>query len=445
MKLKEMLKRAKQEKQERLRTLQKQVTDNTVRSEELDSVKEEVEQLKTDLQDLEDEIAKIEDDEGGSDDGSGAASDDETNDGEEDDEERDDDDESNDEGRGATLSAEQRDAILGSINTGLNVRAKRSVKQLEKQIRSAFANFVVGNITEVQARSLGIEAGNGSVTVPDFLSREIISYSQVENFLRRLGTGVSTSENIKYPVLVKKAKAQGHKKERASNDPIPETDVEFDEIELEPTEFDALATVTKKLLKRTGLPVETIVMDELKKAYTRKEIQYMVHGDETDNVNDGALSKKAVVFVPEATETNLYDQLVSMKNTPLKVVRKKSRWVINTAALSLIEKMKTDDGFPLLKPLTQAQDGCDYKLLGHLVEEEDEITPEGKEDTPIFYFGDFSTFYIQDVTGSLELEVLRELFTGTNRVGFKLYSLLDAQLIYSPFEPSVFKFEVTAP
>ncbi|MEB8658813.1 phage major capsid protein, partial [Bacillus cereus] len=54
------------------------------------------------------------------------------------------------------------------------------------------------------------------------------------------------------------------------------------------------------------------------------------------------------------------------------------------------------------------------------------------------------SFKIQDVTGSLELEVLRELFTNTNRVGFKLYSLLDAQLIYSPFEPTVYRYEVKA-
>ena len=44
---------------------------------------------------------------------------------------------------------------------------------------------------------------------------------------------------------------------------MPETDIEFDEIELSPTEFDALAN--EKLLARTGLPIEQIVMDELKK------------------------------------------------------------------------------------------------------------------------------------------------------------------------------------
>ncbi|MED2716474.1 phage major capsid protein, partial [Bacillus thuringiensis] len=61
-------------------------------------------------------------------------------------------------------------------------------------------------------------------------------------------------------------------------------------------------------------------------------------------------------------------------------------------------------------------------------------------DTPVFYFGDFSKFYIQDVIGSLEVQKLVELFSRTNRVGFRIWNLLDAQLIHSPFEVPVYKY-----
>ena len=47
----------------------------------------------------------------------------------------------------------------------------------------------------------------------------------------------------------------------------------------------------------------------------------MVNGDEANNINDGALAKKAVEF--KTDEKNLYDALVKMKNTPVKEVRKK--------------------------------------------------------------------------------------------------------------------------
>lgn len=416
----------------RLEELRDLVKKGEIREEDLESIESEITELTEELQEVENELANSEGEER-EDDGQ----DEETD-------ENEDKEEKEDEERGG-LTPEQRAAILGEIGKGLSTRGHKSTKNKEKEIRSAFANYIVGNIDETEARALGLVSGNGAVTVPDFMSKEIITYAQEENFLRRLGTYVPTKENVKYPVLVKKADAQGHKLERG--DEMPETDIEFDEIELEPTEFDALATVTKKLLARTGLPIEEIVMDELKKAYVRKETQYMVHGDETDNVNDGALSKKAVEFTPSGavdltSGQSLYDALVEMKNTPVKEVRKKARWVLNTAALTAIEKMKTDDGFPLLRPLDQAEGGIKYTLLGYPVEDEDAIDTDDPS-VPVFYFGDFKKFYIQDVLNSLEVQKLVELFSRTNRVGFRIWNLLDAQLIYSPFEPPIYKYEIT--
>ncbi|PFR11218.1 phage major capsid protein [Bacillus anthracis] len=428
MNLKEILKASQKRNKARLAELQGKVEKGEVRSEELAAVKAEVEALTEEAKTLADELAKLEEEEK-----------------EEDPDKKKDEDPEKKEDPAAKenpdtkteLSEEQRSAISASIATALSTKGHKSTKNKEKETRSAFANYIVGNIDETEARALGLVTGNGSVTIPDFLSKEIITYAQEENFLRRLGTGVKTKENIKYPVLVKKAEAQGHKNERTNNE-IPETDIEFDEIELSPTEFDALATVTKKLLARTGLPIEQIVMDELKKAYVRKETQYMVNGDEANNINDGALAKKAVEF--KTDEKNLYDALVKMKNTPVKEVRKKARWVLNTAALTKIETLKTDDGFPLLRPFNQAEGGIGYTLLGFPVEEEDAIDIAGEPDTPVFYFGDFSKFYIQDVIGSLEVQKLVELFSRTNRVGFRIWNLLDAQLIHSPFENPVYKY-----
>ncbi|MEK4671853.1 MULTISPECIES: phage major capsid protein [Bacillus] len=428
MNLKEILNASQARNKARLAELQGKVEKNEVRSEELAAVKAEVEALTEEAKTLADELAKLEADEK-----------------EEDPDKKKDDNPDKKEDPAAKenpnekteLSEEQRSAISVSIAAALSTKGHTSTQNKEMETRSAFANYIVGNIDETEARALGLVMGNGSVTIPDFLSKEIITYAQEENFLRRLGTGVKTKENIKYPVLVKKAEAQGHKNERSNNE-MPETDIEFDEIELSPREFDALATVTKKLLARTGLPIEQIVMDELKKAYVRKETQYMVNGDEANNINDGALAKKAVAF--KTDEKNLYDALVKMKNTPVKEIRKKARWVLNTAALTKIETMKTDDGFPLLRPFNQAEGGIGYTLLGFPVEEEDAIDIPDSPDTPVFYFGDFSKFYIQDVIGSLEVQKLVELFSRTNRVGFRIWNLLDAQLIHSPFEVPVYKY-----
>ncbi|ANY29971.1 TPA: phage major capsid protein [Bacillus mobilis] len=446
---KQLLLALKKRNKERLTELRTKIESPELRAEDLTAIQEEIDEINKQLQDVADELANLEDD-GEGDEG----------------------DEEGDEGSGDTgaegsgeggegrngnpeggeqrsgLTPEQRQAAMSAIATGLSTRGHKTTKKKEKEIRSAFANFVVGRISEAEARSLGIEAGNGSVTIPEVIASEIITYAQEENLLRKYGTVVRTAGDVKYPVLVKKADANVRKKERGASDEITETAIEFDEILLSPAEFDALATVTKKLLKMTGAPIEQIVVDELKKAYVRKETNYMFNGDDKDNENPGALAKKAVkYFESEAIDINtagysqkVLQQLVKLKGQPVTEVLKKSMWIVNRAGLTLLEGMTDTTGRPLLHT---AVDGVGYKLLGHNLDFTD--AADGTDPTkPVFYFGDFKAFHIQDVIGAMELQKLIEKFSGTNKVGFQIYNLLDGQLVYSPFEPAVYRYEVGA-
>ncbi|MFI8710259.1 phage major capsid protein [Bacillus sp. NPDC077411] len=434
----------------RLTELRGQLENNEVRAEDLATVQQEVQELTDQLQEIADTLANMNEggDGSGEGDGSGDSSTGEGDTGTGNGEGRsgDEGDEGGEGRRSSGLSAEQRNAVMTQIATGLSTRSHKSTKTKEKEIRSAFANFVVGKITEAEARSLGIEAGNGSVTIPEVIASEIITYAQEENLLRKYGTVVKTAGNVKYPVLVKKADANVRKKERGANDEIVETGIEFDEILLSPAEFDALATVTKKLLKMTGAPIEQIVIDELKKAYVRKETNYMFNGNDTGNENPGALAKKAVKYYEsEVIDINaagysqkLYQQLVKLKGQPVTEVLKKSMWIVNRAALTVLEGMTDTTGKPLLY---EAPNGVGYKLLGHNLDFTD--AANGNDPTkPVFYFGDIKAFHIQDVIGAMELQKLLEKFSGLNKVGFQIYNLLDGQLIYSPFEPAVYRYEI---
>ncbi|WP_270607470.1 phage major capsid protein [Enterococcus thailandicus] len=454
---KKLLEQMKARREQRLAELRGKIESGELREADLEAVKNEIDAVVDELNGIKNELS--EDD--GSDEGSGtdegtSGSDDSTGsdesrsgEGDNGGEGANDDENDNPENRAGMVTQEQRDGLLGSIKNGLEARTKMSKRQKEQQIRKAFANFVIGKISESEARSLGIEVGNGSVTVPEVIASEVITYAQEENLLRKYGVVKRTAGDVKYPFLVKKATANVSKKERTTD--VPETDIEFDEITLDPAEFDALATVTKKLLKMSGVPVEDIVVEELKKAYVRKETNYMFNGDDTGNENPGALSKKAVKFTPtvsvDLTATDagqkLYDALIEMKNTPVSEVMKKGRFIINRAALTAVEKMKTADGFPLLRPFTQAEGGIGHTLVGYPVDWTDAADKKGEPDTPVVYFGDFSAFKIQEVIGALEIQRLVEKFSGKNQVGFQIYNLLDGQLIYSPFEPAVYRYEIT--
>lgn len=341
---------------------------------------------------------------------------------------------------------ENRQAAMNGIAAALSTRGHKSAGARALEQRKAFAQYVVGQITEAEARSLGITTGNGGVVVPEVVASEVITYAQEENLLRKYGSIHRTVGDVKYPVLVTKASANVTKTERTAD--MDETTIEFDEILLAPAEFDALATVTKKLIKMSGVNVEDIVIEELKKAYVRKETSYMFKGADVGNTNPGSLYNKAVAFEASFTidyeaagwSQVLYAALVRMKNTPTTSVLKKSMWIVNRAALTKLESMTDTTGRPLLH--VDATDGVTYKLLGHKLDFTDDADGATSV-TPHFYFGDPKSFHIQEVIGSLEIQRLVEKYAAQNKIGFQIYNLLDGQLIYSALEPTVYKFAAT--
>src|SRR5690606_18182516 len=203
----------------RLAELRNKLQNNEVREEELEVIESEVNELTEELQEVEDALANLEAGGEGEErnEGGTTANDDGKKDDEDDDEEDDDEEKEDDDGnRGKRFDLEKRNKILTVIGEGLSTRGHKSTKNKEKEIRKAFANFVIGRISEAEARALGIEAGNGGVVVPEVIASEVITYAQEENLLRKYGTVKRTKGNVKYPVLVKKANANVNKKERAS-------------------------------------------------------------------------------------------------------------------------------------------------------------------------------------------------------------------------------------
>lgn len=449
---KELLLTLQKRNKERLGELRTKAEDPELRAADLPAIQTEIEEISKQLQDVADQLAEGEDGAG-----DGSEGDTGTGDGGDGSEGR-----SGDEGEGNEdpenrfklpgVTPENRAAIQNAIASGLNTRGHVSTAKKELEKRSAFAKFVVGHISESEARAAGVETNNGSVLIPEIVSKEIITYSQEENLLRKYGTTVKTRGNVKYPVLVKKAVANALRQERhIVPNAIPETDIEFDEVYLSPVEFDALATISKKLINMAdpGYKVEDIVIEELKKAYVRKETDYMFNGNDAKALNPGSLSKKAVAYYESLTvdltksglENTLYKELVKMKGQVTTEVRKKAMWIINGSALTVLEGLLDGQGRPLL--YDTGRDEISYKLLGHKVDFTD--AADGTDPTkPIFYFGDFKTFHIQDVIGALQIQKLVEKFSDTNRIGFQIYNLLDGQLIYSPFEASVYRYEVGA-
>jgi len=107
----------------------------------------------------------------------------------------------------------------------------------------------------------------------------------------------------------------------------------------------------------------------------------------------------------------------------------------------LAETITLPNGQAALKTLENSEAGVKYTFFGYPLHCVDAVkgTIEG---STVFYFGDMSSFVIQDNSTGLEIEISKEMYAHLNEVGYKLYNLLDGKLIYSDFEPTVYRYEI---
>ena len=200
----------------------------------------------------------------------------------------------------------------------------------------------------------------------------------------------------------------------------------------------------------TGYSDEEALSLGVYKTYTEENLRYSQNAplNMYDEVNTKC-NLPAQIDI-EATEGMEYEFLCVTKgggSANKTYLYQETKAILNPGTLVpfLVEKMKTSDGFPLLRPMTQAEGGIGNTLVGYPMEFTDAADKKGTPDVPVLYFGDYSSFHIQDVIGAMQIQKLVEKFSGTNRIGFQIYNLLDGQLIYSPFEPTVYKFEIVTP
>lgn len=316
----------------------------------------------------------------------------------------------------------------------------KTLNKQQKEIRSAFTNFLLGKIDEMEARSLGVVINNGKTTIPKVVADEIIGYVQQENLLRKYGNVVKVDGNYVFPVLTNDTdiKVSTDTTERSDNE------IEINHFGLtgevmDPVEFDSISVIKKKLLKLSNISLSDLVIEVMKKEYLKKEIDYMFNGNNIKAENSGSLLNKAKEVIP--TKTIPVDIIKELKNTPTTSVMNKARWIVNKEALKYVEDLKLPNGEAALKTIERTDGGVSYMLLGFPLDCTDVIKSK-VDDKAVFYFGDFSSFNIQENSNGLEVEVLNETYAQLNEVGFKIHNLLDGKLIYSDLEPTVYRMEV---
>ncbi|WP_237648696.1 phage major capsid protein [Sediminibacillus terrae] len=363
----------------------------------------------------------------------------------------------------------------------------------QTEIRTAFANYVAGKISTREAQSFGISLSNdGKALIPKVVADEIVGYVEQENLLRKYGKVVEVEGNLQYPVLTEDTDIKVDAHTGVRNEEIEVNSIGLTAELLTPVEFDSLSRVKRKLLMSGKVSLADLIIDLMKREYLKKEIDYMFNGNNEKAINTGSLLNKAKVFTP--TQTDPVKIIKELKNTPTSNVINKARWIVNKPAIKYVEDLILPNGEAALKTLDRVDGGVSYMLLGFpldftdavkgdtqikaqesvenaeaelaaaqealnleptnqdlidaVTEAETKLTAaqetlnDENENTAVFYFGDFSSFKIQEDPDGLEIQTINSLYAHLNEVGFKLYNLVDGKLIYSQIEPTIYRLEV---
>ncbi|MBC6165735.1 phage major capsid protein [Listeria booriae] len=305
-------------------------------------------------------------------------------------------------------------------------------------IRSAFGNFIVGRITESEARNAGLSIKGSKVFVPREIAKEVKGYAESNNLLRKYGQVVRVTGDLSYPVITETLRVDVSSSEREKN-AIEISSLGFDAVLLRPVEFDALVSVKKKLLKTSAISIPDLVIQELSKSYTRREIDYMYNGTNDEAINSGSLFNKAKVYSPVEVEPEKI--ILGLRDMLSSRVANRARWIVNKRALNYVEGLTLPSGKPMLTTIDREDSGVSYNLLGFPLDCTDDAIG-ANEKKAVFYFGDFHSFVIQEAMDGMEIQCGTEQFALFNEVGFHLYNLLDGKLVYSELEPTIYRLEI---
>ncbi|EMF0057835.1 MAG: phage major capsid protein [Enterococcus hirae] len=310
----------------------------------------------------------------------------------------------------------------------------------KNQMRKSLLNVLTGSDTETERRSFNFST-TGGVLVPKEVYEEFVGKEETDNLLRKYGTIVEGKGKVEVPIVTNDVEAIAHSEEYGESETIVVNSLGLTAEYLSPIEFDCEASMKKQLLKQNENNKE-LLFTMLKNAYKKKEKDYMYNGLDPKAQNTGSLYHRAEEI--ETTETEPIRIIKEIRNAASSTVRNKARWIINTKALNYVEDLILENGEPALKTVPIADEtagGAKYLLLGFPCDVTDDIKAE-KENTALFYFGDFSSFFIYEDENKFEINGRIEEYTLRNEVGFKLFHLIDGKLIYSEKETTIFKLEI---
>lgn len=287
------------------------------------------------------------------------------------------------------------------------------------------------NRGSIEQRALG----DGSVPLPTSFIHQLYTYLVDTSSIRQAGATVistTTGESI----LVPKATAEGAASWVAEAAPLPTGDPTITSASLGSHKVGKLIYVSKELATDTGFDLVGYLAQSSGRNIGIKTNAAYVSGTGTTQPNGflaasnvgitGTAGAGGLVGLPTATGGDVeFDWFVDLYHSIIPQYRPRAAWMMNDATIKYARKLKDTLGRYLWEPSLQA--GVADTILGKPVYANPAMPLFGANNTPIA-FGDFSAYYIRDVT-PLRFERSDEYAFGTDQISFRALMRTDGVLV----------------
>ena len=263
---------------------------------------------------------------------------------------------------------------------------------------------------------------DGGYLVPTEFERQIIQALEEENVIRKLAKVITTTSERKIPIATGHSVAQW----TAENAAYQESNPTFGQKQIDAYKLTDLCRVSVELLQDSEFDIEAYLRAEFARAFGIAEEEAFCVGTGTNQPTGIFTENGGTVGVTAAANNAItVDELISLVYALKTPYRRNAKFLMHDSTVSLIRKLKDQNGAYLWQPSVQANEPD--KLLGYELYTSPYV-PTVAAGALAIAFGDFKNYWIGDRAGRT-VQRLNELYATNGQIGYVSTERVDGKVI----------------
>ena len=281
----------------------------------------------------------------------------------------------------------------------------------------------------VRALSKGTNSAGGYTVPIDFASeieRKLKFYCPVRNFVRTFAT--DSGEDLQWPVVDDTGSVAAIVSEAGAVGTA--TDPTFSQITFKAWKYASpIVKVAVELLQDSAVDIEALLADLFGERMGRGQEAHFVAGDGTTQPQ-GLATGAGVATQLASGNAITFAKLKTLEHSVDLAYRQGASWLMHDATLSAIEQLVDSQNRPLFIP--NFTDSAPGKLFGYPVVVSNSMpgyTGTEGSNQPMILFGDMKRYAVRDISSSMQIARLDELYAANGQVGFVMLQRTDGRYL----------------